>query len=107
MIDADYFQKEHEKLQQQSYAPIVTQQGLMGGLLDNALGGWGGTTNADLSQYFQQYATQSMSSPYPIYNQKFHRINKEVSISERDIADGRFEEPLDELRIKVARWLDN
>ncbi len=56
--------------------------------------------------YPQQYAVPSMSNPFS-YNRKFHRINKEVEISEQNIADGRFEEPLDELRIKVSKWLDN
>ena len=31
----------------------------------------------------------------------FHRINDKVSISERDLRNGNFKEPLDELRIKV------
>ena len=106
----EYTSDEYLKLQQQAYAPIATQQGLMGGLLGlgNALGGWSGANYAS-TQYYQQYATQSIPNPsfgnYGIL--EFHRINRKVSISERNIVDGRFEEPLDELRIKVSRWLDN
>lgn len=65
-------------------------------------------------QQMQMYPTQSawqgmmgqlsggMGLPYPtVKHIRFFRINNEIEIPE----GGTFEEPLDELRLKVARWL--
>jgi len=46
----------------------------------------------------------------PAYNRNtinFMRINDFVEISAKKAEDGKFDEPLDELRIKVSRWLNN
>ena len=46
---------------------------------------------------------------YPDYGEKykFCRINGKAEIKKRDFDEGKFFEPLDEIRIKVARWLDS
>ena len=46
---------------------------------------------------------------YPDYGEKykFCRINGKAEIKKKDFDEGRFFEPLDEIRIKIARWLEN
>lgn len=52
-----------------------------------------------------------MQKARPLFSErelhKFHRINEKATITKRDFKDRRFQEPLDELRIEVAQWLNN
>lgn len=99
------------------------------GLLSSAIGngiegtvnsqqGYWGTQQAQMQQGIQQYQYQSATTnAVPNYGSgwtvnpfigiqklvhKFFRINKEIQFTEGAL----FEEPLDELRLKVAKWLN-
>lgn len=83
----------HQYAQQQaSVFPIA-----LGGQLGSAMGETGITTTGT-EFYSPQFKNPDRRTI------KFHRINQKVELPEGAISET---EPLDELRIKVAKWLYN
>lgn len=87
-------------------AQLDAYQALSGwqvGSATTTLGGiWQDTATQQQSyQYYMQVPSAWASMASAIQKIKFWRINKVVEMEE----GGRFEDPLDELRLKVARWL--
>jgi len=86
------------------YAQRQAQQASRASALGGILGGTS-TDTADIEQSLQQYVPL-YPSPLPTPRHrliKFFRINEKVELSEGEM----IKEPLDELRIKVAKWLNN
>jgi len=72
----------------------------------NTLGGMWQDATATQQQAYQQYYMQipqawSSTMSSAIRKIKFWRINRVIEMDE----GAKFEDPLDELRLKVARWL--
>ncbi len=60
--------------------------------------------------YQVQNKQYPQADPFPPRSDKvlcFFRINKPAQILERDYKKNKFVEPLDELRVNVAQWLNN
>ena len=91
---------------QQLYTQL--QQAQQRGLL-SALGGVGSALWSTRSTQPEPYSNQFQPQPYSVFKVpdkhrmiKFFRVNEKVEVPE-----GAVNEPLDELRIKVAKWLYN
>ena len=104
---------------------MVGYEGLMGigqGLSSTAgnSGSWGSSTGTTTDgQYLAQLyiaqqdrilAARLTPDGLPLIDNtrvvNFFRGNKAVRITKKDLENGKFEEPLDELRIEVAKWLN-
>jgi len=101
------------KYQQLAQYPPLTQsvpQGLSAGLLGSALGtiananGWYGNSTTTIPEAYQSQPSYDFHFPSVTDRIiRFFRINKAVEMYEGQ----KVEEPLDELRVKVATWLNN
>ena len=113
-----YQQLAHQQLAQQQLAQrqlaqrqlvpysLQMQSGTQGGMLGSVSSDWGTTTSTQGMQQIYQTAFQPQQYSYKTdYNRTLHfyRINERVSYNEGQIIS----EPLDELRIQVAKWLYN
>jgi len=98
----------------QQQSQLNQQMGTGFGVLGRAIGQWGSPT---IQQYkpirpgdsyqslLQSQKFNGKASDRLAY--KFFRINEQAEIADKDFKDKRFREPLDELRIEVAQWLNN
>jgi len=75
---------------------IQQQTPLAWGAFGNALGSWSGG-----------YSGNSFIPPQSSRMLNFFRINEKATIEESRFREGKFTEPLDELRLKIAIWLYN
>ena len=97
---------------QQLYTQL--QQAQQRGLL-SALGGVGSalwstrsTRPEPYSNQFQPQAYQLLPQAYQLLPTPQHRMIKFFRVNEKvEVSEGAINEPLDELRIKVAKWLYN
>ena len=94
---------EAQMAQQQMQSPF--------GFLGNALGAWSGGYSGTGS-IPQQPPYDKLYNAFEVKHQSsrmlnFFRINEQVDIKESNVMEGKFAEPLDELRLKVAMWLYN
>ena len=89
------------------------QSGLSGGLLGGAVGSalWStrSTRPEPYSNQFQPQAYQLLPQAYQLLPTPQHRMIKFFRVNEKvEVPEGAtINEPLDELRIKVAKWLYN
>lgn len=62
-----------------------------------------GTLGSNLNQWMGGVGISSIPLEYPSCKIRFFRINEKAEMAEGE----KFIEPLDELRLKVAKWLHN
>ena len=103
-FDIDAF-RQYADMQRMQQQPIP--QGILGGFASwagSATSGTGGQER-QVQVPYQTYVASSTTNPFAPAAKKitFNRINKIVTMYEGD----KVSEPLDVLRIKVAKWLSN